>query len=111
MPAGVVKNFGMGLRQTGTWNSIFDVYVADWAETINLKNKMLIGYRPLNWDRASAVFCPYIPLYMSPLDSTASTNTFERSAASRNAYKVLQPNGLAKMTVNSSTGSALTYVD
>lgn len=111
LPAGAVGVFGQGLRQTGTWNSIYQVYACDWAETIGLKNKMLVGYTPINWDRAAAVFCPYVPFYLSPVDANATKNTIARSASSRNAYKVLQANGLATVTVSSAAGSALTYVD
>lgn len=111
VPAGAVKQFGQGARMTGTLQNLFDVYVVDWAETIGLKNKMLIGYTPADWNRASAVFCPYIPFYLSPMDSNASINTISRSASSRNAYKVLQANGLATMTISSAAGTALTYVD
>lgn len=112
LPAGAVREFGSGLRQTGTWQNIYNVYVCDWAETLtSLKNKMLIGYRPQDWNRAAAVFCPYIPLYISPTDATASTNTIAKSASSRNAQKVLQANGLATLTVSSAAGTALTYVN
>lgn len=112
LPAGAVTEFGSGLRQTGTWQNIFDVYVCDWAETLtSLKNKMLIGYKPRDWNRASAVFCPYIPLYISPVDATASTNTIAHSASSRNAMKVLQANGLATLTVSGDAGTALTYTN
>lgn len=112
LPAGAVKEFGSGLRQTGTWQNIFDIYVCDWAEKLtSLKNKMLIGYRPMDWNRAAAVFCPYIPLYISPVDSDASKNTIARSASSRNAMKVLQANGLALMEVTSSAGAGLSYTD
>lgn len=112
LPAGAVTEFGSGLRQTGTWQNIFDVYVCDWAETLtSLKNKMLIGYKPRDWNRAAAVFCPYIPLYISPVDATASTNTIAHSASSRNGMKVLQANGLATLTVSGDAGTTLTYTN
>ena len=112
LPAGDVKQFGSGLRQTGTWQNLFDVFVCDWAETLtSLKNKMLIGYKPQDWNRAAAVFCPYVPLYISPVDATASTNTIAHSAASRNAMKVLQANGLATLTISDAAGELLKYTN
>lgn len=112
LPAGAVTEFGTGLRQVGSWSSLFDVYVFDWAETLSgLKNKMLIGYQPQDWNHAAAVFCPYVPLYISPVSSSAATNTIQHSVASRNAMKVLQSNGLYALTIGSDAGTALTYVD
>ena len=111
-PAGAVTEFGTGVRKTGVWQGLYTIYVFDWAEKLtSLKNKMLIGYRPRSYDRTAAVFCPYVPLYISPVDATASTNTIAHSVSSRNAMKVLQANGLYALTIGSAAGTALTYVN
>lgn len=108
---GPEDTFGMGITRTGTWQNLYDVYVVDWAEKISLKNKMLIGYKPSEWSRAAAVFCPYVPLYLSPVDPDAATNVIARSASTRNAYKVIQANGLGTLELTSAAGAALNYLD
>lgn len=109
---GSENQFGIGLNRIGTWNGAYQVYVASWAETLtNMKNKLLIGYRPPEWSRAAGVYCPYVPMYYAPMTSYAETNELARSVSTRNAWKVLQPNGLATMAISSDTGTDLEFVD
>jgi hypothetical protein len=109
---GLDNKFGIGLNRIGTWNNAYEIYVASWAETLtNMKNKMLIGYKPPEWSRAAGVYCPYIPMYYAPPTSYAETNEMARSVSTRNAWKVLQANGLALMSITSSAGTQVSYLD
>lgn len=111
-PAGPSNEFGFGLKRSGVWNGQYTIYVAAWAETLtSLKNKMLMGYRPPQWMYTAAVYAPYIPIYISPVDASASKNTIARSASSRFAMRVLQGKGLGALTVSDGTGNVPDYTD
>lgn len=84
----VPAEYGAGLRGLGQFSSTYTVFVAEWFTA----NTILVIAKGADWLRTGAVFCPYIPLYYSPMDSNASINTIARSVSSRNGQAIVDGN-------------------
>jgi len=97
----VPQEYGAGLTGTGTFRSTYQVFVADWFTA----NTILVVGKGDTWSKTGAVYAPYIPLYLSPQDYNASTNTLQRSVSSRYAMAVLNGNTLATITIEDATGT------
>jgi hypothetical protein len=98
----VPTQYGAGLRGTGTFASDYKVFVAEWFTA----NTILIIAKGDSWLRSGAVFAPYIPLFISPVDYSPALNTLSRSVTSRNGQVVLNGGFFGLITVNTSTGVA-----
>lgn len=97
-------DFGTGLRSIGIAGDSMIVYEATWFS----RNTMLFGYRPPTWSHTGAVFSPYIALFISPEDYTASTNTLARSVSSRFAQTITNGNAFSTITVSDTSGTDIT---
>lgn len=107
-----VGSFGYGIRRVGVYNNQLTVYQCAWGSALtSLKNKILFGFYPPEWKYSGAVYAPYIPLYLSPQDSDAATNTLSRSVTTRAAMEVLQPNAYSIMTVAAQPGTIPAFTD
>jgi len=94
------NQFGIGLKRIGTLAQQYTVYKADWFET----NRILLGYKGNDWTEAGYVYLPYIPLYISPEDYTASTNVSEQSVTSRYAKYFARPGLFGTCTIADQVG-------
>lgn len=83
-----LAEYGAGLTGVGTWGSTLQVFIAEWFTA----NTILVIGKGNSWNYTGAVYAPYIPLFVSPQDYNASTNTLARSVASRQAMAVLNGN-------------------
>lgn len=92
--------FGMGLKKTGVYANLYDVYVADWFQA----NTILMGFKPPNWKFTGSIYAPYIPLYVSPMDYDAVKNIAKRSANSRVAMRVINGNAFATLAIADEQG-------
>lgn len=80
--------FGIGLNRVGTFNSRYRVYECDWWNEASGNNKILCGITPRDWNNTGFLFCPYIPLYQTPVQVTSSTNTYSRALGTRYAKRL-----------------------
>ncbi len=92
--------YGSGLNFIGIMGNTTRVYEATWFS----RNDMLFGFRPPTWSHTGAVYAPYIPLYVSPEDYTASTNTYARSVATRMAMKLTNGDCYSRITIANQAG-------
>jgi hypothetical protein len=81
----VPTSYGAGLQGKGQFSSDYKVFVAEWFTA----NTILVIAKGDSWMKAGAVFAPYIPLFISPMDYVPSKNTLSRSVTSRNGQVVL----------------------
>lgn len=92
--------FGLGLKRIGTLAEEWTCYKADWFTS----NRILMGYKGNDWTEAGYVYLPYIPLYISPEDYTASTNVSEQSVTSRYAKYFARPGLFGTCTIADQAG-------
>ncbi len=97
----IEDQFGIGLKRLGTVSSQYIVYQADWLTP----NRILLGYKGDSWTRAGYVYAPYIPLYISPVDYTAATNTAAQSVTSRYATYFARPELFGKIIIAAQAGT------
>jgi len=100
-----LRTFGDGLSLVASLDGTVDVYLAAWLSN---RSKAIVSYRPREGQFADAVaaYCPYVPLYISEPDFTASTNTTARSVSARDAMTITQPTGISTITISTGTASA-----
>jgi len=96
----IEDEFGVGLKRIGSIAGQYAVYQADWFT----ENRILLGYKGSNWTRSGYVYAPYIPLYTSPIDYDAPTNTVAQSVTSRYGTYYQRPGLFGKITISSATG-------
>jgi len=97
----IEDQFGVGLKRVGTLAKQYTVYQADWFT----ENRILLGYKGATWSRAGYVYAPYIPLYTSPIDYDAPTNTVSQSVTSRYGVYYPRPALFGKVTISTATGT------
>jgi len=97
----IEDEFGVGLKKVGTLAKQYTVYQADWFT----ENRIMLGYKGASWSRAGYVYAPYIPLYTSPIDYDAPTNTVAQSVTSRYGVYYPRPGLFGKVTIADATGT------
>lgn len=105
LPADQIVRYADGLALVARMEGTIDVYLAAWLSS---RSQAVFGYRPAAGQFADAVaaYCPYVPMYISEPDFTASTNTRARSVSQRDAMTVLQPTGCGILTITTGTAAA-----
>lgn len=98
--------FGLGLKLDGTIGTTWKVYQADWLTP----NRIIVGYKGDSWRWAGYIYAPYIPLYISPEDYTASTNVSEQSVTSRYARYFPRPDLFGVLTVLPGTAGVAPFM-
>ena len=87
--------FAMGVQKIGTINSRFTVYKNPYMRS----NVILMGYRGPQWLEQGAVYCPYIPLIMTPTVLDPDNYTPRKAVMTRYAKKLLRPEFYGKIYV------------
>lgn len=87
--------FAMGVQKIGTINSRFTVYKNPYMRS----NVILMGYRGSQWLEQGAVYCPYIPLIMTPTVLDPDNYTPRKAVMTRYAKKLLRPEFYGKIYV------------
>lgn len=87
--------FAMGVQKIGTINSRFTVYKNPYMRS----NVILLGYRGAQAFEQGAVYCPYIPLIMTPTVLDPDNFTPRKGVMTRYAKKLLRPEFYGKIYV------------
>jgi len=89
------SQFAMGVQKVGMINNRFQVYKNPYM----LENTILLGYRGSQFLETGAVFCPYIPLILTPLVYDPNNFTPRRGVMCRYAKKLIRPEFYGKIHV------------
>jgi len=89
------QQFAMGVQKIGQINNRFTVYKNPYM----LENTILLGYRGSQFLEVGAVFCPYIPLILTPLVYDPNNFTPRRGVMTRYAKKLIRPEFYGKIHV------------
>lgn len=87
--------FAMGVQKIGTINNRFTVYKNPYMRS----NVILLGYRGSQAFEQGAVYCPYIPLIMTPTVLDPDNFTPRKGVMTRYAKKLLRPEFYGKIYV------------
>lgn len=87
-PDGSDGDFSIGRHYLGTIDRRLKVYVDPWFPD---PTKILLGYKGDSWTDTGAAYCPYQPLYVTPLFTDPQTMISYRGLMSRHAIVTLVP--------------------
>lgn len=87
--------FSMGVQKVGQINNRFQVYKNPYMK----ENAILMGYRGAQYLECGAVYCPYIPLIMTPLVLDPDNFTPRKAVLTRYSKKMLRPEYFGKLYV------------
>lgn len=89
-------DYAFGVQKAGQLNGRYKVYKNPYLT----ENTILIGYRGSQFLETGAVYCPYIPLMMTPLVYDPETFTPRKGVMTRYAKQMLRPEFYAKIYVS-----------
>jgi hypothetical protein len=87
--------FAMGVQKVGLLNNRFTVYKNPYMK----ENIILMGFRGSQFLECGAVFCPYVPLIMTPLVYDSTNFTPRKGVLTRYAKKIVRPEFFGKLVV------------
>lgn len=87
--------FAMGVQKVGSLNSRWKVYKNPYMT----ENTILMGYKGSQFLESGAVYCPYIPLLMTPMVYDPETFTPRKGIMTRYAKVMLRPEFYGKIYV------------
>lgn len=87
--------YAMGVQKAGMINNRWTVYKNPYMSA----NQVLMGYKGSQFLETGAVFCPYVPLMMTPLVYDSVNLTPRRGIMTRYAKKVVRPEFYGKLYV------------
>ena len=87
--------FNVGIHQFGVLRNRWVIFKHPWFQT----DKMLIGYKGSSWLDTGYVYCPYIPLYTTPLIVDPNDFKPRRGLMSRYAKKMVVGDCYATVTL------------
>jgi hypothetical protein len=87
--------FNIGIHQFGVLRNRWVIYKHPWFRA----NKMLLGFKGASWMDTGYVYCPYIPLYTTPLIIHPDTLKPIRGMMSRYGKKVVHGDCFATVSL------------
>jgi len=88
--------YAMGVQKVGSLNSRYKIYKNPYMT----ENIILMGYKGSQFLEAGAVYCPYVPLLMTPLVYDPETFTPRKGLMTRYAKLVLRPEFYGKLFIS-----------
>ena len=88
--------YAMGVQKVGSLNSRYKIYKNPYMT----ENIILMGYKGSQFLEAGAVYCPYVPLLMTPLVYDPETFTPRKGLMTRYAKLVLRPEFYGKIFIS-----------
>lgn len=89
------SKYAVGSEKVGTLNNRFTLY----KDPYMLKNQILVGYKGRNFLEAGYVYCPYIPLIITPTIFAPEDFTPRKGLMTRYGKHMVRPDYFARIIV------------